>query len=107
MIGHLLAPTTQLTWQDVLDFGLAALLTIRVGACGRRSALAEGSMITRAVTNSDVWAAIRGLGMARMSVLELEDLRIEHIDKEPFASRVIAIAALQMLATARRGGGFI
>ena len=50
----------------------------------------------REITNEDLWAAVRGLGMARMTGEELEKLAREHQDNRVFASQVIAKAAWQM-----------
>lgn len=54
----------------------------------------------RAVTNDDLWAAIRGIGMWSMSRGELIALRQQHVGMvDVFASRVIAEAARQVLET--------
>lgn len=56
----------------------------------------------RRIENSDLWAAIRGLGMYRMSYRELEQLRYGHAHPDkPFASQVIAEAARQVMASKR------
>jgi hypothetical protein len=56
----------------------------------------------RQITNDDLWAAIRGLEMGRMSYRELEELRYEHAHPDkPFASHVIAEAARQMMIRGR------
>jgi hypothetical protein len=56
----------------------------------------------RAIDNSDLWAAIRGLGMHGMTRDELIELRGEHCNSAHFASRVIAEAALQVACTKGR-----
>jgi hypothetical protein len=56
-------------------------------------------MTERAIDNSDLWAAIRGLRMYRMSRDELIELHDEHCNSPLFASRVIAEAALQVACT--------
>jgi hypothetical protein len=55
----------------------------------------------RPITNADLWAAIRGLGMGRMDKDELLKLAADHADKPLFASQVIAEAARQVAATRR------
>jgi hypothetical protein len=61
---------------------------------------------TRDITNSDLWSAIRGLGMYGMTRDELIALAVEHerlsnVGRDAFASRVIAEAARQVAATKR------
>lgn len=53
----------------------------------------------REIATRDVWAAVRGLGMYRMSRMELLALAKEHADNPLFASQVIHSAALQVAAT--------
>lgn len=53
----------------------------------------------RALTNDDLWSAVRGLGMFRKSIDELITLYNEHKGKEAFASKVIAEAAKQVAVT--------
>lgn len=53
--------------------------------------------------NSDLWAAIRGLGMYRMDKEELEALIKEHGGNPLFASQVIAEAARQVIASRHFG----
>ncbi len=60
--------------------------------------------MTRPIANDDLWSAIRGLGMARMTRDELTALAAEHTPNPLFASRVIAEAARQY-AVLRRGVG--
>lgn len=52
----------------------------------------------REITNADLWAAIRGLRMARMTIAELATLEAEHRGNPLFASQVIAKAANQYAA---------
>lgn len=52
--------------------------------------------------NSDLWAAIRGLGMYRMTRDELRDIVCLHEGSPLFASRVIMSAALHVYATRPR-----
>lgn len=54
------------------------------------------SETTRAVTNDDLWSAIRGLQMYRKTSPELRELARGASDQ--FASKVIAEAARQILA---------
>jgi hypothetical protein len=54
--------------------------------------------LTRAITNDDLWAATRGLGMARMGGSELKELYDAHCKSAMFAGQVIAQAALDMAA---------
>ena len=49
----------------------------------------------REITNNDMWAAIRGLRMAGMSLDELRMLADEHRQNPLFASQVVAKAADQ------------
>ncbi len=51
----------------------------------------------RLITNDDLWAAIRGLGMARMTREELAALATEHAPNPLFASQVIARAVQQYM----------
>jgi hypothetical protein len=53
----------------------------------------------RALTNDDLWSAIRGLGMFSKSVDQLIALYNEHKDNPNFASKVIAEAAKQVAIT--------
>ena len=58
----------------------------------------------RAIEASDLWAAVRGLGMYRMTRAELLTLAAEHdplvnVGRDAFASRVIVEAARQVAAT--------
>ena len=63
-------------------------------------------MNTRAVTNADLWAAIRGNAMFGLSNAELIELRQRHVgNTEMFASRVIAEAARQVLELRKSGRG--
>lgn len=55
----------------------------------------------RQVENSDLWSAIRGLGLFGKSDEELQDLITEHKDQPAFASQVIVEAARQV-CTARK-----
>lgn len=55
-------------------------------------------MSIRQITGDDLWSAIRGLGMFKMTDAELEQLRDEHTPKALFASQVIAKAATQVRA---------
>lgn len=52
-------------------------------------------MISRKITNDDLWSAIRGIGMYRMTRGELTDLIARHNKIPAFASRVIVEAAQQ------------
>lgn len=58
----------------------------------------------REITNADLWAAIRGVGMMSMSIEDVRDLATAHSGKDAFASRVIASAARQVLAIRKREG---
>ena len=49
----------------------------------------------REITNDDIWAAIRGLGMAGMEYDELTKLAAEYCNSPDFAGQVIAKAADQ------------
>jgi hypothetical protein len=60
--------------------------------------LTEKAMTLRPVTNDDMWSAIRGLGMARMSYDGLRQLADAHRGNPLFASRVITAAADQYAA---------
>lgn len=53
---------------------------------------------------ADIKAAQRGLDMLGMSIADLEDEINFHRDNVNFASRVIVLAAKQMLAVKRRNG---
>lgn len=57
----------------------------------------------REITNDDLWAAIRGLGMFNMTKCELIDLQRAHVAifkrDGMFASAVIAKAAQQVAST--------
>ena len=65
--------------------------------------LREIEMTHRQITNDDLWAAIRGIGMNGMTYRQLEELRHEHAHPDkPFASQVIAETARQMMAVKRR-----
>lgn len=59
-------------------------------------------MLTRSIDNSDLWSAIRGIGMHRMTREELIALDAEHKNNPLFASQVISKAALQVLASKPR-----
>jgi hypothetical protein len=59
----------------------------------------------RALTNDDLWSAVRGLGMFRKNTDQLIYLYNEHKDKEAFASKVIAEAAKQVAIT--KGAKFV
>ncbi|HEX5315501.1 MAG TPA: hypothetical protein VFX22_02525 [Candidatus Kapabacteria bacterium] len=52
----------------------------------------------RRIDNSDIWAAVRGLGMYAMSKDQLLRLADSHKDNPLFASRVIETAARQVAA---------
>jgi hypothetical protein len=56
-------------------------------------------MTDRKIEAGDLWAAVRGLGMYRMTRGELLTLAAEHASNPMFASRVIAEAARQVAAT--------
>lgn len=56
------------------------------------------------ITQSDLNAAARGLNMLGMSPMDLEDLIKEFSGKPAFASKVVVMAAKQMLASKRRMG---
>lgn len=58
----------------------------------------------RDITNDDMWAAIRGLGMAGMEYDELTKLANEYRNSPDFAGQVIAKAADQyaVIKRARR-----
>lgn len=58
----------------------------------------------RAIEQGDVVAAQRGLNMVGMSLLDLKDLVREHEGKNVFASKVIVVAAKQMIAAKSRMG---
>lgn len=58
----------------------------------------------RKIENDDLWSAIRGLSMYRMTREELKDLIANHeplcaVGRDAFASAVIVEAARQVLAT--------
>jgi len=53
----------------------------------------------RPIQNDDLWAAIRGLGMYRLTRDELSALIEQHKDATLFAGKVIAEAARQVLST--------
>ena len=60
----------------------------------------------RDITNDDLWAAVRGLGMYGKTYDELELLAHEHemlvdVGRDAFASRVIAKAAREVMAWKR------
>lgn len=55
----------------------------------------------RPITNADLWAAIRGVRMMRMSHEERDALIVAHRDNQLFASRVIVEAARQVNAMGR------
>lgn len=59
----------------------------------------------RPIKNSDLWAAIRGLGLYRRSREELRATVAQHAASPLFASRVIAEAARQVLASRCATGG--
>jgi hypothetical protein len=59
----------------------------------------DHGMKTRQIENSDIWAAIRGLGMYRMTKQELLALSYDHINDSNFAGRVISVAARQVAST--------
>ena len=52
----------------------------------------------RTIETSDLWSAIRGLGMTRKSKAEVEQILRENASSEMFAGKVIAEAARQVLA---------
>lgn len=73
----------------------------------------------RAITSADLWSAIRGLGLAKMTPPELDAMIAQHESNrlsirregrqtvscepyQPFASRVIAEASRQVLTVKRR-----
>jgi hypothetical protein len=58
-------------------------------------------MSVRDISNSDLWSAIRALGMYGMSRDELQVLADHHERNPLFASKVIATAARQVAATKR------
>jgi len=58
----------------------------------------------RAITQSDIDSAARGLAMAGKSISELDDLIRQHTGKGMFASKVIVAAATQMKAAKQRMG---
>lgn len=62
---------------------------------------ARNTITDRAITNDDLWSAVRGLGMARMSYDELTALVDKHRENPLFASRVITEAATQYAAIRR------
>lgn len=53
---------------------------------------------------SDIHAAQRGLNMLGMPLAELRELLAQHSGKPAFASRVIAMGAMQMIAVKKRNG---
>jgi hypothetical protein len=52
----------------------------------------------RAITNDDLWSAIRGLGLFSKMRHELNEIRDRHASNPLFASQVIAEAARQVIA---------
>lgn len=82
-------------------------------------AVSAGACEARVITSADIWSAIRGLGMHRMTAPELDAVIATHTSNrlsirregrqtvscahyQPFASRVIAEAARQVLTVKRR-----
>jgi hypothetical protein len=56
-------------------------------------------MIDHKIEASDLWAAVRGLGLYRHTKDELHALAAEHAGNPMFASQVIAEACRQVAAT--------
>jgi hypothetical protein len=59
------------------------------------------------ITQADIDAASRGLGMAARTVADLHVLAERHNLNELFASRCIAAAAEQMIAAKSRAGSTV
>lgn len=55
-------------------------------------------MTDRAITNDDIWSAIRGLGLMQKDDAGLGRVRDTHATSEVFASRVIVRAVDQVRA---------
>lgn len=55
-------------------------------------------MTERAITNADIWSAIRGLGLMQKDDAALGRIRDTHAISTMFASRVIVLAVDQVRA---------